>query len=247
MEQEPYEIARKTVYVFDKVFQIKLSNESFENAPPSLKKFHLLLAHLEGILEPTEDKEDPYEELRDWILEPLQSIFNSYLEHKSYRQYTFDDWLYSETISYSIKAAEPGILYPIFLSKQSRVRYYHVGADLDIDLFQYTAFPIYSTKDITIDASGDETSLLASPQKDFIKNQVQGQTIFLKLVLTGDGPITTREISKYAAIQSSRFGATASTSNLNGLLRDDEMGFIVALLLSYIDCGDGNCDRAKAH
>ncbi|KAL4969658.1 uncharacterized protein BDV14DRAFT_195920 [Aspergillus stella-maris] len=185
MEQEAYEIgafsfheeqktARVTVYVFDKIFQVRLSNESFDSSPTDFKKFHSLLGCLEGILESEdEDEEDPFEELHEWILEPFQFIFNSYLQHKSSRKYkyTFDDWLYPETISYIIKVksteSESSTLTPTFLSQQSHVQTYHVGADLDIDFSQFTAFPIYSTKDITIDASGNGTSLPAFPRKAF--------------------------------------------------------------------------------
>lgn len=225
---EKKKTARITVYVTNKLFKVNLSEESFQGSPEFLKRFLLLLERLE------ENYEDAYEELHEWILEPFRPTFESYSQSERPRKYTFDDWLFPEALCYTVKVAGCA-LDPVLLNRESRARNFSVGANLtrcengkDID---YSMFPVYSTKDVTISTYGN--SLPAMPSRAFIK----GQANYLKVVWAGDVKRTTRELSKYAMIHAAAFDATVHTSRLNGLLRDDN-GSVVGLLLDYIDCGD---------
>ncbi|PYI29802.1 hypothetical protein BP00DRAFT_427061 [Aspergillus indologenus CBS 114.80] len=243
MEQRAYETgaflfnerkrtARITVHVLDNRFIIRLCEKSFQQSPSSLEKFLLLLGRLEGKYEP--DEGDALEDMHDWVLEPFVPTFELLLQHKMTRAYTFDDWLFSETLRYTVIAKDDKLT-PVCLAQPERARNADVAADLTIDEGALTAdcsiFPIYSPQEIEIPAY--TSSMPAVPRKVFVK----GQPSFLKVVWAGDAKTTIRELSEYAKIHSAGFEARVYTSTLNGLIKDGN-GCVVGLLLNYIECGD---------
>lgn len=245
MEQHTYQIgaflfsekkktARITVYVSNKLFKINLSEQSFQQSPALLESFLLLLSRLEGNHEP--DDGDAWQDMHDWILEPFLPVFGVFSQHQNPRKYTFDEWLFPETLCYTVSVTE-GNLVPVSLTQQPSAKNPDVGSNLteceDAMNIDYSMFPVYSPKDVTIATATYSNSLPDVPRKAFIK----GEPSFLKVVWAGDARTTNRELSKYAMIHAAGFDATVHISRLNGLVRDDN-GCVVGLLLTYIDCGD---------
>ncbi|KAJ0427138.1 hypothetical protein BJY00DRAFT_307117 [Aspergillus carlsbadensis] len=240
--------ARITAYVLNKLFIIRLNEETFQQSPCSLKKFLRLLGRLEGTHEEASecegDTDDPLQDLYDWVLEPFLPAFallrqdEPELAQVDYH-YTFADWLFPDTRRCTVAVSEEDRLAPVYLAQEQEqecTRNPDVATNfildqtaLDIDV---SMFPIYSPQEVKIPASTG--SLPAVPRKVLVK----GQPGFLKVVWAGDARAAIREVSKYAKMHAAGFDDSVYTSKLIGLVHDGN-GCAVGLLLNYIDCGDG--------
>jgi hypothetical protein len=58
--------------------------------------------------------------------------------------------------------------------------------------------------------------------------------------------ITTREILTYSKIHMAKFDAVIHTSRLEGLVQDDD-GYVMGLVLSYIDCDGATLNCIDGH
>jgi hypothetical protein len=218
------------VYVSDKHYQIELSAANFEDSPVLLNEY---LRHIERLdpenFKPDEEEEessDPLEDLHDWALTPFLPVFQTVTPLDRSRKYTLKDWLYAETLRYTLVILE-GKLSP---SKLDYCEGRTIGATFKpSQRIRYSAFPIYRPAEVQVPVNEDSGTLPAIPHKVFVGGHVQ----FLKLVFPGDVNSTLREFDAYTKIRSAGLGSSIRTSKLDGVVEDD--GRVVGLLLSYID------------
>jgi hypothetical protein len=134
-------------------------------------------------------------------------------------------------------------LVPVYLGNTKNMKHHLIGTRLPSSI-DYSAFPIYHPGEVQVPTSADSAALPGIPRKVFIHGQPQPS--FFKIVYGGDMGITTREILTYSKIRMAKFDPPILTSQLEGLVQDDD-GYVMGLLLSYINC-DGvtlNCINGR--
>lgn len=134
-------------------------------------------------------------------------------------------------------------LVPMYLSSTKNVRNHLIGACLPCSV-DYSIFPVYHPRDVQVPISASSAALPGIPRKAFIHGQ--SQPSFFKIVYGGDIGITTREILTYSKIHMAQFDSPILTSELEGLVRD-ENGYVMGLVLSYIDCDGATLNCVDGH
>lgn len=175
-------------------------------------------------------------------MKPFLSIFRKFPPLDQSRKYTLENCLFAEELHYTVRAVE-GELVPDFLRNTKRKKIHLIGARLPSSTHvDYPMFPVYDPSEVQVPIDADSTSLPAVPRKMFISGRPQPS--FFKRVYAGDAGITLKELFAYSNIHAARFDLTIRTSRLDGLVQDSE-GYVMGLLLSYIDfrCIDGRNPR----
>ncbi|KAJ5213513.1 hypothetical protein N7449_000682 [Penicillium cf. viridicatum] len=233
------------VYVSNKRFKIDLFTSSFQRSSALLAEYlrHVQRQESEWIPDESEvdmdgEFEDPLDEMHDWVLQPFLPIFHEIAPLDPSQKYTLEDSLFAEELHYTVQVMGDNLV-PVYLSNTKNIKNHLIGARLPSSI-DYSAFPVYHPREVRVSISVDSTALPGIPHKVFIHSQPQPS--FFKIVYGGDIGITVREILTYSKIRIAKFGSPILTSQLEGLVQDDD-GYTMGLVLSYINC-DGatlNC------
>jgi hypothetical protein len=226
------------VFVFNKRFRIDLFTSNFECSPALLAEDLRQVERQapewipdESELEADREFDDPLEEMHDWLLQPFMPIFHECTPLDPGHDYTLEDCFFAEELHYTVQVVQ-GNLVPVYLSCTKNVRNYLIGACLPSSL-DYSIFPVYHPRDVQVPISASSAALPTIPTKGFIRGQTHPS--FFKIVYAGDKGIITREVLTYSKIRMAQFEPPILTSQLEGLVQD-ENGYVMGLLLSYIDC-----------
>ncbi|CAI7665446.1 unnamed protein product [Penicillium glandicola] len=220
------------VYVSNKRFKIDIFTSSFKSSSALLAEYlrHVQRQEPEWIPDESEvnvdgEFEDPLDEMHDWILQPFLPIFNEISPLDPSQKYTLEDCLFAEEFHYTVQIVGDKLV-PVYLSNTKNVKHHLIGARLPSSV-DYSAFPVYHPREVQVPISADSAALPGVPRK---------------IVYGGDMGITAREILTYSRIRLAKFDPPILTSQLEGLVQDDD-GYVMGLALSYINC-DGatlNC------
>jgi len=237
------------VYVSNKRFTIDLFTSNFESSPALLAEYLRQVERQEpewipdaSELEADWEFEDPLEEMHDWILQPFLPIFHEITPLDPSRNYTLKDCLFAEELHYTVQVVE-GNLVPVFLSSTKNVKHHLIGARLPSSV-DYSLFPVYHPRDTQVPISATSAALPGIPRKVFIHGQ--SRPSFFKMVYGGDAGITAREILTYSKIRMAQFDSPVFTSQLESLVQDDD-GYVMGLVLSYIDCDGATLSGVDGH
>ncbi|KAJ5796129.1 uncharacterized protein N7518_004669 [Penicillium psychrosexuale] len=235
--------------VSNKRFKIDLFASGFESSSTLLAEYlrHVRRQEPEWIPDEAEidddgEFEDPLEEMHDWVLQPFLSIFHEIAPLDPSQKYTLDDCLFAEEFHYTVQVVEEKLV-PVYLSNTKRMQNDLIGTCLPPSV-DYSIFPVYHPKEVQVPISADSAALPGIPRKVFIHGRPQPS--FFKLVYWGDAGILTREILTYSKIHMAKFDPPILTSQLEGLIQDDN-GYVMGLLLSYIDCGGATLNCIDGH
>ncbi|KAJ5456825.1 hypothetical protein N7530_012099 [Penicillium desertorum] len=224
------------VYACDKLFKIDLFTSSFESSPVLLAEYlrHVRRQEPEWIPDGSEtwEFEDPLDEMHDWILQPFLPIFQELGSLDPNRKYTLEDCLFAEELHYTVQVVENKVV-PIYLSNAKNMKHHVFGARLPSSV-DYSMFPVYRPKEVQVPISADSAALPGVPRKVSIHGRPQPS--FFKIVFGGGMHIAAREILTYSKIRMAKFDPPILASQLEGLVQDDN-GYVMGLLLSYIDGG----------
>ncbi|KAJ5941949.1 hypothetical protein N7516_002117 [Penicillium verrucosum] len=217
------------VYVSNKRFKIDLFTSSFESSPALLTEYlrHVQRQEPEWIPHESEvdgEFEDPLDEMHDWILQPFLNLPRN-----------------------SSPGPEPKVggdkIVPVYLSNTKNIGNHLIGASLPSSV-DYSAFPVYHPREVEVPISAESAALPGIPHKVFIHGRPQPS--FFKIVYGGDQGITGREILTYSKIRMAKFDPPIITSQLEGLIQDDD-GYVMGLALSYINCGGATLNCIDGH
>ncbi|WEW56988.1 hypothetical protein PRK78_002447 [Emydomyces testavorans] len=226
------------VYVADKCFKIDLITMNFKSSPSLLAEYLQHVKHQDPEYIPDNmdeygDFDDPLDAMHNWILQAFLPIFHQLPPLDWSRKYTLEDCLFAEEFHYTVQVVEDSLV-PVLLSTSRGEKNHLIGALLPSPTHvDYSMFPIYRPSEIQVPIDANSTSLPGVPHKVFIHGRQKPS--FFKIVYTGDAGITLKELLAYSQIHMAKFDATVRTSRLDGLVQDGN-GYIMGLLLSYIDC-----------
>lgn len=113
-------------------------------------------------------------------------------------------------------------LVPVYLSN-TNMKNHLIGARLTPSI-DYSAFPVYHLREVQVPISAGSAALPGISHKVFIHGRPQPS--FFKIVYGGDMSITKREILTYAKIHMAKFDPPVLTSQLEGLVQDDD-GYVM--------------------
>ncbi|KAB8214842.1 hypothetical protein BDV33DRAFT_208902 [Aspergillus novoparasiticus] len=177
--------------------------------------------------------EEPLDEMHDWILQPFLPIFRKLTPLDQSLKYTLEDCLLAEEFHYTVQVLEENLV-PLWLGNSKCKKKHLIGACLrSAAHVDYSMFPVYHPSEIQVPIDANLTSLPAVPSKVFIHGR--SKPSFFKIVYADDAGMTLKELLAYSKIQMAQFDATVRTSRLDGLVQDGD-GYVMGLLLSYIDC-----------
>lgn len=237
------------LYVSNKRFKIDLFTSSFKSSPALLTEYlrHVQRQEPEWIPDESEvevdgEFEDPLDEMHDWVLQPFLPIFHEIAPLDPSQKYTLEDCLFAEEWHYTVQVVGDGLV-PVYLSNTKNIRNHLIGASLPSSV-DYSAFPIYHPREVEVPISAESAALPGIPRKIFIHGQPQPS--FFKIVYRGDMSITAREILTYSKIHMAVFDLPILTSQLEGLIQDDD-GYVMGLALSYINCGRATLNCIDGH
>ncbi|KGO64842.1 hypothetical protein PITC_040870 [Penicillium italicum] len=237
------------VYVSNKRFKIDIFTSNFERSPALLAEYlrHVQRQEPEWIPDESEvdvdgEFEDPLDEMHDWVLQPFLPIFHKIAPLDPSQKYTLEDCLFAEEFHYSVQVVGDNLV-PVYLSNTKNMKNHLIGARLPSSI-DYSAFPAYHPREVQVPISADSAALPGIPHKVFIHGQPQPS--FFKIVYGGDMSITIREIFTYSKIRMAKFDPPILTSQLEGLVQDDD-GYVMGLVLSYINCDGATLNCIDGH
>ncbi|OTA98144.1 hypothetical protein M426DRAFT_326226 [Hypoxylon sp. CI-4A] len=207
---------------------IYLSEENFAESPQLKEKylFYLRVAEefeLDGVT---------VEDFYDWIMEPFLSLLRSIPSPDQHKTPTLQDFFHPKTLVYTLKGAASGERVPSPYEVDHDSQSIEPGIRLPDELC--TPWRRFSPFEIEICAENPGIALSSTPRK---VQQVGGREVFfLKLLHVGDQHRAAQELKNYKRIVDLGLGEEdLQISRLLGLLQDDR-GFLLGFLLSYIDC-----------
>ena len=227
-----------TVHVSNKRFKIDLFTSHFESSPALLAEYlrHVQRQEPEWIPDESEldadgEFEDPLDEMHDWVLQPFLPIFREIAPLDPSQTYTLEDCLFAEELHYTVQVIDDNLV-PVFLGSTKNIKNDIIGARLPSSV-DCSMFPVYHPREVQVPINTNSAALPGIPRRVHIHGQ--SQPSFFKIVYGGDVGITTREIRTYAKIRMAKFDPPIFTSQLEGLVQNDD-GHVMGLVLSYIEC-----------
>ncbi|KAJ5835679.1 hypothetical protein N7447_001705 [Penicillium robsamsonii] len=236
------------VYVSNKRFKIDLFTSNFERSPALLAKYlrHVQRQEPEWIADESEvdmdgEFEDPLDEKHDWVLQPFLPIFHEIAPLDLSQKYTLEDCLSAEEFHYTAQAVGDNLV-PIYLSNTKNMKNDLIGALLPSSI-DYSPFPVHHPREVQVPISADSAALSGLPHKVFIR---QPQPSLFNILYGDDMSITIREILTYSKIRMAKFDPPILTSQLEGLVQDND-GYVMGLVLSYISCDGATLNCIDGH
>ncbi|EHK22301.1 uncharacterized protein TRIVIDRAFT_150869 [Trichoderma virens Gv29-8] len=225
--------ARFTVRRNGKAFYIKVSPSQFVNSPMMIDKFISFVK----VLRSGKEVLDIYDtDVYEWVTAPFELLFaelapNPPGDPKDIR-ITLHDHLFSEFFVFTLDVIDEKRCPRRIAAETSPYRPSYVRFDdnfLD-ELEAWTLF--YDPARITLSFKDPEDALFKPSEKVLIDS---GQTeCFFKPCNSGVQII--RELETYRKIQAAGLDSQFNLCHVHGVVMDD-CGFILGILLTYIDCG----------
>jgi hypothetical protein len=169
------------------------------------------------------------EDFYDWVLEGCSSTFAELTPSALSAMPTLADYLDLATRSYFLHATDHDELELVETANEPRKRVVP-GTRIHEDLAY--SWPSFNPSQVTICADNSIEALQYAPQK--VRVADCDAPLFFKPYVLGGRRSAERELKAYAQIRQANL-SQLRTSTLFGLVRD-ESGWLLGLLLHYIDC-----------
>ncbi|KAI6093660.1 hypothetical protein F4821DRAFT_3250 [Hypoxylon rubiginosum] len=207
---------------------IYLFEENFAESPQLREKYLFYLQ----VAEEFELDGATVEDFYDWIMEPFIPLLCSLPPPEQSKTPTLQDFFYAKTLTYTLKGAASGERVPSPYKVGHNNLPMETGIRLPGEL--YAPWPRFYPSEIQICAENLEAALSGTPRKVQVADG--SEVFFLKLLHAGDQQRAVQELRSYKRIADAGLAKEdLRTSRLLGLLQDND-GFLLGLLLSYIDC-----------
>jgi serine/threonine protein kinase len=227
--------ARFTVRRNGKAFYIKVSPSKFVNSPIMTEKY---LSYLEVLQSGEEVLGDIYDtDVYEWVMAPFEPLFAELAPSPACLpkdiKVTLEDHLFPDFFVFSLDIINEKLYPRRVAAERSPHRPSFVRFDDDFldDLETWTAF--YDPAGIILSFKDPEDALFKPPNKVLIDN---GQTECFFKPCNSSVQIK-QELKAYKMILAAGLDSQLYLCHLYGVVMDDS-GFILGLLLTYIDNGD---------
>ncbi|KAH9890800.1 hypothetical protein F4778DRAFT_752271 [Xylariomycetidae sp. FL2044] len=228
--------SRLTIMYRGRQLYIHLFEENFAASPQLREKylFYLQVAEddeLDGVT---------VEDVYDWIMEPFFPMLRDFPLPDHHKTPTLQDYFNPETLNYTLHGTASGerVPSPYEPDPDDQCRVTETGIRLPDEL--YAPWPRFYPAQIQICVGEDvEAALSRVPKK--VKIVDGSEVLFLKHYSWGDQQRAKQELRNHKRIEDAGLGKEDDLriSRLRGTLHDNE-GYLVGLLLSYIDCRNRN-------
>lgn len=212
-----------------KRFIVIMCADSFKDSPAILQEYVKFLNIVEDDFEGanTSDEGLTIDDFYDWVMEPFHAILED-LPPVSGRL-TLQDYFFGEVFYYTLHLHE-GERLPLKSDQGEDFRWgTQISPEFHFDL------PVFNPRQVESLEDNQDT-------KPF-KVLADGTICFLKYFRWGDDRTAEREIIAYTSIKRADLPKDVLVASLHGVVRTDD-GLILGLLLSYIDCDNGNLEWA---
>lgn len=225
--------SRFTVRRNGKAFYITVSPSNFVNSPTMTKTY---LSYLEVLRSGEEVLGEIFEtDVYEWVMAPFEPFFAEHApappELSKDFGITLQEHLFPDFYVLVLDIVDEKFVPRRVAAKKSPHRPSFVRFDDDLldDLETWTA--LYDPANIILSFEDPEDALFRPPRKVLINNR-QTECFFKPC---GSGSEIKRELNAYKMIQAAGLDSLLHLCHLHGVVIDDK-GFILGLLLSYVDC-----------